>query len=134
MYQHEGSPYYLLHVGFLLGLFIDPEDGSHIIPETTVARNMRSYNSNSLSVSTATVQRGDKKIGDKCNETKECGFDGAVCSGDKKSTCQCIPELPASNHIDKCGKGMYESPAHDSRRTMVCAEHSYPARPSNSIS
>jgi hypothetical protein len=23
---------------------------------------------------------------------------------------------------------------HDSRRTMVCAEHPYPARPSNSIS
>jgi hypothetical protein len=27
-----------------------------------------------------------------------------------------------------------ESPAQDSRHTMVCAEHSYPVRPSNSIS
>ncbi|GFG29654.1 hypothetical protein Cfor_10098, partial [Coptotermes formosanus] len=51
-----------------------------------------------------TVQRGDKKIGDKCNVTSDCGFDGAICAGDKKSTCQCLPELPASNHIDKCGK------------------------------
>ncbi|XP_023722539.2 uncharacterized protein LOC111872665, partial [Cryptotermes secundus] len=57
-----------------------------------------------FSVSTATIQRGDKKIGDKCNETKECGFDGAICAKDKKSTCQCLLELPASNHIDKCGK------------------------------
>jgi hypothetical protein len=27
-----------------------------------------------------------------------------------------------------------KSPAHDSKRTMVCAEHPYQARPSNSIS
>jgi hypothetical protein len=59
---------------------------------------------------TATVQRGDKKIGDKCDETNDCGFDGAICAGDKKSTCQCLPELSVSNHIDKCGKRMYLSP------------------------
>jgi hypothetical protein len=58
-------------------------------------------------VPTATIQRGDKKIGDKCDQTTDCGFDGAVCTGDKKPTCQCLPELTASNHIDKCGKRTY---------------------------
>jgi hypothetical protein len=58
--------------------------------------------------STATVQRGDKKISDKCDDTRDCGFDGAICVKDKKSTtCQCLPELTASNHIDKCGKRKY---------------------------
>lgn len=58
-------------------------------------------------VPTATIQRGDKKIGDKCDQNIDCGFDGAICAGDKKSTCQCLPELLASNHIDKCGKRTY---------------------------
>jgi hypothetical protein len=61
-------------------------------------------------VPTATIQRGDKKIGDKCDRTSDCGFDGAVCTGDKKSTCQCLPELTASNHFDKCGKRTYPAP------------------------
>jgi hypothetical protein len=69
--------------------------------------NLKSYKH--FSVSTATVQRGDKKIGDQCNKTMQCGFDGAVCAGDKKPTCQCQPELPATNHIDKCGKRMYSA-------------------------
>ncbi|KAJ9573687.1 hypothetical protein L9F63_008900, partial [Diploptera punctata] len=52
-----------------------------------------------------TVPRGNKKIGDKCEDVNECGFDGAVCTGgDKKITCQCRDDLRASNHIDKCGK------------------------------
>ncbi|XP_069686759.1 uncharacterized protein jus isoform X2 [Periplaneta americana] len=55
-------------------------------------------------VEASTIPRGNKKLGDKCNDTSECGFDGAVCSGDKKATCQCQQDLPATNHIDKCGK------------------------------
>ncbi|CAH0778386.1 unnamed protein product [Bemisia tabaci] len=46
---------------------------------------------------------GTKKFGDKCENTWECGFDGGICDAIKKS-CQCLPELPATNHIDKCGK------------------------------
>lgn len=47
--------------------------------------------------------RGNKKFGDKCGETKECGFRGSVCDPYKHS-CQCRPELTATNHIDKCGE------------------------------
>jgi hypothetical protein len=71
-------------------------------------------------VPTATIQRGDKKIGDKCDLTSECGFDGAVCAGDKKSTCQCVPELPATNHIDKCGKGRYPAASRWQRYVPGC--------------
>jgi hypothetical protein len=60
------------------------------------------YTNTTLEMST--IQRGDKKIGDKCEKNTDCGFDGAVCAGEKKSTCQCLQELPASNHLDKCGK------------------------------
>nr|CAD7424645.1 unnamed protein product [Timema monikensis] len=50
-----------------------------------------------------TVGRGEKKFGDKCVEDQECGFDGSIC--DKgKGMCQCLPELQATNHLDKCGK------------------------------
>lgn len=48
--------------------------------------------------------RGLKKFGDKCDSTQECGFHGSICDS-KKRSCQCIEELPATNHIDKCGKG-----------------------------
>lgn len=50
--------------------------------------------------------RGVKKFGDRCENTQECGFPGSICDS-KKQKCQCIEELPATNHIDKCGKGMY---------------------------
>ena len=60
-------------------------------------------------VLTATTQRGDKKIGDRCDSNNDCGFDGAVCTGDKRMTCQCQSDLPASNHIDKCGKRTYRA-------------------------
>uniref|UniRef100_A0A1B0CAY1 EB domain-containing protein n=2 Tax=Lutzomyia longipalpis TaxID=7200 RepID=A0A1B0CAY1_LUTLO len=47
--------------------------------------------------------RGNRKFGDKCEVTNDCGFPGSICDSKKKS-CQCVPELPATNHIDKCGK------------------------------
>lgn len=50
------------------------------------------------------ANRGTKKFGDKCESTEECGFPGSVCDSKKKS-CQCIEELPITNHLDKCGKG-----------------------------
>lgn len=50
------------------------------------------------------ANRGGKKFGDKCESTKECGFSGSICDS-KKRSCQCIEDLPATNHIDKCGKG-----------------------------
>ncbi|XP_054280786.1 uncharacterized protein LOC128998601 [Macrosteles quadrilineatus] len=46
--------------------------------------------------------RGNKKFGDRCDDTKECGFRGSVCDTTLKS-CQCLPHLTATNHIDKCG-------------------------------
>lgn len=49
--------------------------------------------------------RGNKKFGDKCENTQECGFRGSICDSVKKS-CQCLPDLPATNHIDKCGAEM----------------------------
>lgn len=50
------------------------------------------------------ASRGSKKFGDKCVSTNECGFPGSVCDP-KMRSCQCIEELPVTNHLDKCGKG-----------------------------
>ncbi|XP_067617417.1 uncharacterized protein jus isoform X2 [Eurosta solidaginis] len=47
--------------------------------------------------------RGQKKFGDKCENTLECGFPGSICDAKKKS-CQCTEDLPVTNHFDKCGK------------------------------
>ncbi|XP_057660156.1 uncharacterized protein LOC130896227 isoform X1 [Diorhabda carinulata] len=44
----------------------------------------------------------NKKFGDKCRDTKECAFEGAVCD-DITFKCLCRPDLPVTNHIDKCG-------------------------------
>lgn len=52
------------------------------------------------------MSRGSKKFGDKCESTLECGFPGSICDSKKKS-CQCVEDLPVTNHIDKCGKGMF---------------------------
>ncbi|XP_016952604.1 uncharacterized protein LOC108026261 isoform X2 [Drosophila biarmipes] len=49
------------------------------------------------------ASRGQKKFGDKCDNTLECGFPGSICDPKKKS-CQCTEDLPVTNHIDKCGK------------------------------
>ncbi|XP_037030679.1 uncharacterized protein LOC119070437 isoform X3 [Bradysia coprophila] len=49
------------------------------------------------------ASRGTKKFGDKCESTLECGFPGSVCDSKKKS-CQCVENLPITNHLDKCGK------------------------------
>ncbi|GAB0093532.1 uncharacterized protein DMENIID0001_086830 [Sergentomyia squamirostris] len=54
------------------------------------------------------ASRGNGKFGDKCEVTNDCGFPGSICDAKKKS-CQCVPELPATNHIDKCGKGETKS-------------------------
>ncbi|EEB10578.1 conserved hypothetical protein [Pediculus humanus corporis] len=43
------------------------------------------------------------KFGDKCDETSECDFEGSICDAILK-LCQCVPELPVTNHLDKCGK------------------------------
>lgn len=50
------------------------------------------------------ASRGQKKFGDKCENTLECGFPGSICDSKKKS-CQCTEDLPITNHFDKCGKG-----------------------------
>uniref|UniRef100_A0A1B6G5W2 EB domain-containing protein n=1 Tax=Cuerna arida TaxID=1464854 RepID=A0A1B6G5W2_9HEMI len=47
--------------------------------------------------------RGNKKFGDRCEDTMECGFPGSICDPLLKS-CQCLPNLSATNHIDKCGR------------------------------
>ncbi|CAG9829365.1 unnamed protein product [Diabrotica balteata] len=44
----------------------------------------------------------NQKFGDKCRDTKQCAFDGAVCD-DITHKCLCKPDLPVTNHIDKCG-------------------------------
>ncbi|EDW83094.2 uncharacterized protein Dwil_GK22496 [Drosophila willistoni] len=49
------------------------------------------------------ASRGQKKYGDKCDNTLECGFPGSICDPKKKS-CQCTEDLPVTNHFDKCGK------------------------------
>uniref|UniRef100_A0A8D9ANX4 EB domain-containing protein n=1 Tax=Cacopsylla melanoneura TaxID=428564 RepID=A0A8D9ANX4_9HEMI len=46
--------------------------------------------------------RGEKKHGDKCVETKECGVENSYCDEGSK-TCQCLPDHPATNSYDKCG-------------------------------
>lgn len=43
-----------------------------------------------------------KKFGDRCSSTQECGFEGAVCD-DIVFKCLCKPEVPVTNHLDKCG-------------------------------
>ncbi|XP_022209429.2 uncharacterized protein LOC111065516 isoform X2 [Drosophila obscura] len=49
------------------------------------------------------ASRGQKKFGDKCDNTLECGFPGSICDPKKKS-CQCTEDLAVTNHFDKCGK------------------------------
>ncbi|XP_017848053.1 uncharacterized protein LOC108603614 isoform X2 [Drosophila busckii] len=49
------------------------------------------------------ASRGQKKFGDKCENTLECGFPGSICDPKKKS-CQCTEDLHVTNHFDKCGK------------------------------
>lgn len=44
----------------------------------------------------------NKKFGDICGSTSECGFEGAVCD-EMAHKCFCRPDLPATNHLDKCG-------------------------------
>ncbi|KAJ8912451.1 hypothetical protein NQ315_002817, partial [Exocentrus adspersus] len=46
--------------------------------------------------------QSDKKFGDKCNYNSECGFDGSYCD-DITKKCLCKPEVPVTNHLDKCG-------------------------------
>lgn len=46
--------------------------------------------------------QGEKKFGDRCDKTEECGFKGSICNEYTK-TCQCKIEFPITNHLDKCG-------------------------------
>ncbi|XP_063912405.1 uncharacterized protein LOC135129206 isoform X3 [Zophobas morio] len=47
-------------------------------------------------------------FGDKCTSNEDCEFPGAVCEGygNGHGKCQCKPDLPVTNHIDKCGKAV----------------------------
>ncbi|KAK6617599.1 hypothetical protein RUM44_005187 [Polyplax serrata] len=54
-------------------------------------------------ISVKGLKGGGLKFGDKCKETAECDFEGSICDSVLK-LCQCIPELPVTNHLDKCGK------------------------------
>ncbi|CAO1439619.1 unnamed protein product [Diamesa hyperborea] len=47
--------------------------------------------------------RGVRKFSDKCDNTQDCGFQGSFCDPNTK-VCQCNPDVPATNHIDKCGR------------------------------
>ncbi|XP_068081892.1 uncharacterized protein jus [Anabrus simplex] len=51
------------------------------------------------------LERGKAKYGDPCNDTLTCSFEGSLCTGiASRMTCQCDPEMPATNSLDKCGK------------------------------
>ncbi|XP_064550336.1 uncharacterized protein jus isoform X2 [Drosophila montana] len=70
--------------------------------------NFFAVNSFSVGPETTTPEfdyasRGQKKFGDKCDNTLECGFPGSICDP-KKKYCQCTDDLQITNHIDKCGK------------------------------
>ncbi|XP_034487763.1 uncharacterized protein LOC117791934 isoform X2 [Drosophila innubila] len=70
--------------------------------------NFFAVNSFSVGPETTTPEfdyasRGQKKFGDKCENTLECGFPGSMCDPKKKS-CQCTEDLHVTNHFDKCGK------------------------------
>ncbi|KAL4710796.1 hypothetical protein ACJJTC_009345 [Scirpophaga incertulas] len=43
------------------------------------------------------------KFGDACSTVAQCMFPQAVCD-DQQKTCQCHPDVPVTNHYDKCGK------------------------------
>ncbi|KAM8705282.1 hypothetical protein ACLKA7_009704 [Drosophila subpalustris] len=70
--------------------------------------NFFAVNSFSVGPETTTPEfdyasRGQKKFGDKCENTLECGFPGSICDP-KKRSCQCTEDLHVTNHFDKCGK------------------------------
>ncbi|EEZ98417.2 uncharacterized protein jus isoform X1 [Tribolium castaneum] len=51
----------------------------------------------------------DKNLfGDKCTVDGDCEFVGAVCEvhGNGNGKCQCGPDVPVTNHIDKCGEAV----------------------------
>ena len=43
------------------------------------------------------------KHADHCNTQADCPYKGFMCDPTEKK-CLCRPELPATNHLDKCGK------------------------------
>ncbi|XP_037868805.1 uncharacterized protein LOC101739610 isoform X2 [Bombyx mori] len=43
------------------------------------------------------------RVGDWCSLTADCNFPDAVCDESQK-VCTCHPDVPISNHFDKCGK------------------------------
>ncbi|GLH10998.1 EB module, partial [Gryllus bimaculatus] len=48
------------------------------------------------------LERGEKKWGDQCNDTLQCGYDNAQCAGAQRRVCDCHPDFPATNNLDKC--------------------------------
>ncbi|XP_073942671.1 uncharacterized protein isoform X2 [Choristoneura fumiferana] len=49
------------------------------------------------------ASRGTAIYGDPCSLTIDCGFPDSVCDENLK-TCQCDPQKPVTNYVDKCGK------------------------------
>jgi hypothetical protein len=52
--------------------------------------------------STDAKSRGNLKFGDKCEQTKQCGFANSVCY---QSYCTCSDDYASTNHVNLCGKG-----------------------------
>ncbi|XP_072939606.1 uncharacterized protein jus isoform X2 [Epargyreus clarus] len=48
-------------------------------------------------------KRGKMMYGDPCSTVMECGFPDSICD-DIQKICRCHPDLPVTNHVDKCGK------------------------------
>ncbi|XP_075154271.1 EB domain-containing julius seizure protein isoform X2 [Haematobia irritans] len=79
-----------------------------LLPQPVLADEGDFFSPNGIVIGETTTEfdyasRGQKKFGDKCDNTLECGFPGSICDTKKKS-CQCTEDLPVTNHIDKCGK------------------------------
>ncbi|XP_038223154.1 uncharacterized protein LOC119840544 isoform X1 [Zerene cesonia] len=48
-------------------------------------------------------KRGKMMYGDTCSTVMECGYPDSVCDEVHK-ICRCHPDVPVTNHVDKCGK------------------------------
>ncbi|KAI8423969.1 hypothetical protein MSG28_002637 [Choristoneura fumiferana] len=55
------------------------------------------------------ASRGTAIYGDPCSLTIDCGFPDSVCDENLK-TCQCDPQKPVTNYVDKCGKHICREP------------------------
>ncbi|VVC98437.1 unnamed protein product [Leptidea sinapis] len=48
-------------------------------------------------------KRGKMMYGDTCSTVIDCGYPDSVCD-DVHKICRCHPDVPVTNHVDKCGK------------------------------